>query len=241
MNYKQDRLSYSSLKAFAKSPNHFIQYKTKPFDTASLAFGRAAHCYILEPDVFEKKFAVSPACDRRTKAGKEIWMEFTDQCGDRVALKPDEMALILAMQHEVSNSAAADLITGSKAEIWKEGYIDNQHFGGYADLWREGHFVADLKTCRDSSPEQFMRDAHNLDYHLQAAVYRKLFDVERFYWVAVESKAPHCVTVYQQSQKAAEAADMRLSMLIERWKKWDGKPASYFDGIQMLDLPAWAR
>lgn len=240
--YSQVRLSYSALKAFAKSPNHFIQYKERPFDSKAMAFGRAFHCLILEYKKFYDKFAVAPRVDRRTKAGKEKWFKFEESIGDKQAITLQEFDDIMTMKGRYQqNQSAVDLLTGGVTEQWGEAMIHGQHFGGYADFVSDDKvYAVDLKTCRDASPEAFMRDAHNLDYHLQAAIYRHLFGVHRFYWVCVESGSPHNTAVYLQSEDAANKAERRLHMLIDRWKEWDGSPSSYFSGVKALDLPRWA-
>jgi len=243
MNFKESRLSYSSLKAFAKSPKHFIQYKTEPFDSASMALGRATHTWILEGQgAFDKQYAISPKLDRRTKIGKEMYAEFQDQVGDRVVITRQEFDLVRAMDKAVyENTAAQQLLEDTYREVWKERDIQGQLFGGFADaVSPNGLFALDLKTCQNASPDAFQRDAHNMDYHLQAAIYRHLFDVDRFYWICVESKSPHTVAVYVQSEQAQDAGDRRLMMLLERWRRWDGQAADYFEGVKTLDLPRWA-
>lgn len=242
MSWKTSRLSYTAIKEFAKSPNHFIKYKTEPFDSAILAFGRAAHGWILEREKFDEKFAVSPQVDRRTKVGKDTWTQFTESIGDRQAITRQEFDTILHIGARVDAcQEATDLILNGYAEEWSEKEIHGTLFGGYADVVHvDKMYAVDLKTCRDASPETFSRDAHNLDYHLQAAIYRHLFDVERFYWIAVEKDSPYSVAVYQQSDRAAEWAENRLRELIQKWQDWDGSPQTYFNGIQTLDLPRWA-
>lgn len=57
---KEERLSYSSLKAFAKSPREFINYKLKaktPPNEGQI-FGSLCDCFITEEDKFDKKFVV---------------------------------------------------------------------------------------------------------------------------------------------------------------------------------------
>lgn len=244
MNYKDSRLSYSSLKAFAKSPRHFIQYKENPPDSSVLAFGRAAHCWILEGmNEFNRRFAIAPKIDRRTKAGKETFAAFQIESEGKQIVTADEFATIRQMQTSVYGvDVAQDMIELCQTEIWKEGMIHGFNFGGFADLVDPGDLYAcDLKTCQDASPEAFTRDAHNFDYHLQAAIYRHLFGVERFYWICVEKKPPYNVQVYIQSDTAAQRAEERLQELLNRWGHWDGTAAHYFPGVLTLDLPRWAK
>lgn len=57
---KEETLSYSSLKAFSKSPRNFIQYKLNPRSeqNASQVFGSLCDILLTEPDKFEEKYAV---------------------------------------------------------------------------------------------------------------------------------------------------------------------------------------
>jgi hypothetical protein len=69
---KRDYLSYSALKAFAKSPNHYLQYVNREFvETPAMVLGSALHCAVLEPNEYGKRYTIAPKFDRRTKAGKE--------------------------------------------------------------------------------------------------------------------------------------------------------------------------
>jgi hypothetical protein len=85
-----------------------------------------------------------------------------------------------------------------------------------------------------------MRAAHNLDYHLQAAIYRAVFGVSEFYWIAAETSAPFNVQVYKQSEEAKLFSDRRLYNLIQAYQRWDGNPQGYSSQILSLDLPRWA-
>lgn len=55
---KTETLSYSSLKAFAKSPRNFIQYKLKQKSpkNESQIFGSLCDCFLTTPDKFESDF-----------------------------------------------------------------------------------------------------------------------------------------------------------------------------------------
>ena len=73
-------LSYSSIKQFAKSPNHFLQYINREQETTpAMIKGSAFHVLTLEPDKFLDQYAIAPKVDRRTKAGKETWANFSSE------------------------------------------------------------------------------------------------------------------------------------------------------------------
>ena len=108
--------------------------------------------------------------------------------------------------------------------------------------------VLDLKTTADASPRQFQRTAANLHYDLQAAWYTLLAEgafpglpVE-FYFVAVERKAPHGISLFKASaglinsgrRKMAKALALHAQCLeLDYWPSYD--PV-----IHELELPTWA-
>lgn len=57
---KEEALSYSSLKAFSKSPRNFVQYKLKPrsAQTESQIFGSLCDCFLTTPERFEEMFVI---------------------------------------------------------------------------------------------------------------------------------------------------------------------------------------
>lgn len=207
-----------------------------------MAFGSAFHVFCLEgTSEYNKHYVTAPVCDRRTKEGKAIFEEFSDQINGRDVISATDFSLLQTLRHNVEHNEVARglLDSATHIEYMREGIIEGVEFKGVADVVGD-HWVADLKTVQDASPERFQRDCYSMGYHMQAAIYRLLFGVDRFYWICVEKNAPHNVCVYQQSDRAARAADQTLRSLIQDWKQWDGSPASYANKAITLDLPRWA-
>lgn len=240
--YINEQLSYSSLKAFSKSPNHFIRYRERKLkSTPAQEFGVAFHHLVLQPESFDDHFAVAPKVDKRTKKGKETIEKFEQLHASKKTISIEEMALMSSMAHVIKGDKRVDdFMIKTEKEVHGEGQIRGLNFHGFADILKEGHFVADLKTCRDASPTAFARDAYNMDYHLQAAIYCRLFNVPKFFWIAIEKDEPFNVSVFEQSEDAKRKSMMYLDRLIEDFKNWDGNAGSYTKTIDKLDLPSWA-
>jgi len=85
-------LSFSSLKEFAKSPKHYMDYISKPKTppTDAMKLGSAVHCMILTPELFNDQFAVAPEINKRTNAGKEEWALFASQNEGKDILANDD-------------------------------------------------------------------------------------------------------------------------------------------------------
>ncbi len=233
-------LSYSSLKAFGKSPNHYLQYiNREQVTTPAMIKGSAFHCLTLEPLKFNEQYAVAPKVDRRTKAGKETWANFSSENEAKEIITTQDYHDIVKMSEGFYGyEHSASLITNEVEEHIK-GKIEGLEFHGYADIVGD-YFIADLKSCQDASPDKFMRDAFNYDYDLQAAIYLELTKKDRYYVIPIESSAPYNVAVYEMSQEMIEAGRKKLFQLIEKFKEWDGMPETYSQKIELLTLPAWA-
>ena len=85
---KKNRLSYSALCAFKKSPNHLLKYwegKTKVTD--AMQFGSIIHKLLLEPESFNDDYAIFTGARR---AGKD-WQEFKAANEDKQIIKLSEL------------------------------------------------------------------------------------------------------------------------------------------------------
>ena len=238
----KDYLSYSQLKAFAKSPNHYLAYLEQVFEpTPQMTLGSALHSQLLTPDLFLEQYAVAQKHDRRTKAGKAAAEEQDKLLEGKTVMTEEQMDIIRKIVDAVLlNSHSQQTLQQSQGfEVEKFGVIHGERFKAIADMVGDT-WVADLKTCADASPEGFMRAAHNLDYHLQAAIYRAVFGVSDFYWIAAETSAPFNVQVYKQSEEAKLFSDRKLYNLVQAYQRWDGNPQGYSSQILALDLPRWA-
>lgn len=239
-------LSYSALKAFGKSPNHFLQYEAAKINggepSPAMLLGSLTHCMVLEPGEVLKRYAKSPQIDRRTKAGKESWADFITECliSDRTSIKAEEWDKAEAITGSVLSSPEyADLFSKCESERQINAKIDGVPFRAFVDLIC-ADYCADLKTCRDASPKAFGRTVANEAYHVQGALYCELSGTRDFYIVAVESAPPYNVQIYQLDEFALEAGREKLAQWASNFLQWDGKPGPYFSGVETISLPPWA-
>lgn len=110
--------------------------------------------------------------------------------------------------------------------------------------------ILDLKTTHTASPKEFQRTCANFSYDLQAAWYTDLaaqcFPEARaveFYFIALERKAPHGISVFKASEallnsgRAKQAKALDLFAQCSELNYWP----SYDPVVHDLDMPAWAR
>ena len=240
----RDYLSFSALRAFSKSPNHYLEYERKKAEggdpSPAMHFGRLAHSLVLEPEKFGKDWAVAPQCDRRTKAGKATWADFLESATGREVASFDDFKRAKAVAESVSAHPESErLFSGSKFEKKLNGKIGGFEFLGFADI-SGADFIVDLKTTRDASHHAFQRDAFNGLYHIQAAIYLKLTGLENYYIIAAESVAPYNVGIFEMDSEMIARGFELLEDLIFNFATWDGKPSTYSSEIEVLKLPGWA-
>lgn len=230
-------LSFSSLKQFDVSPNHFIHYKNKKrVSTTAMTRGSALHCMVLEPDEFEKRYFIAPNFRRGTKA----WDECLAAAGTREIIKDSEHEGIERMASAVmENRHAREIITNATAfEQHVEFEFNGIPFHGFIDI--VGNVVADLKSTQDVSKRGFQKTIFSYKYHWQAALYLRAIGMENeFMFIGIEANAPHNVMVYRMPKSVIDIAVRELIDITNKFKAWDGMPQSYDTEIIDIEPLPW--
>lgn len=261
---KPNVLSPSGLKEWEKSPAHFIAYKMgvrKQSDAMDL--GTLIHKRFLEPDSFSECYVKGEKFDRRTKKGKEGFEAFQKKHEGKTVYSPDDHSIltkleensekVIAVKHnlyqkrnklsEMKSEVHVEApITVKGQEITLHGYIDRLFAG-------EARYT-DLKTGNDVSPGKFTRDAYNLKYHWQIAIYNyivaynegvDILDVDATI-TAFETKPPYNTVVYRVSEEFVMRGWSEVMNALNSYVDWDGEWSPYSRSGEMeLDLPAWAK
>ena len=230
-------LSFSSLKEFAISPNHFIHYKQRQrVATSSMMRGSALHCLVLEPNEFEQRYMIAPNFRRGTKA----WDECVVAAGEREIIKDSEFEGIERMASAImENKHAREIITNATAfEQHVEFEFNGIPFHGFIDI--VGNVVADLKSTQDVSTRGFQKLVFNYKYHWQAALYLRAIGMQNeFMFIGIEANAPHNVMVYRLPQSVIDIAVRELIDITNAFKKWDGLQQTYSNEILDIEPMPW--
>lgn len=239
----------SDLEALRRSPAHMRHRQKHPQSSEAMSFGTALHAAILEPKAFDIGYAVAPICDKRTKAGKELWAEFEASNAGKAILRQEDGDTIAAMTDAIHAHPAASAILGRVTDIeetalWEDsGLKCKARFDAIAqDLGA----VIDLKTTQDASPETFSRSIVTYGYHRQAAFYlmgarAAGIEVSSFIIIAVEKEAPWGVAVYRLDDAAIAQGQSEIMRLMEQYREcWqtDHWPC-YPDEIVDITIPKW--
>ncbi len=260
-----DYVSKSHLDEVNKSPFHYWDRyinpdRVIPEPTKQMLLGTAMHTMILEPDLFEKEYLVESAnapkrptaVQRNAKKPSNqtldaiaYWEEFDKKANGKTLISIEDYQRLTIMRTRVLGHPAASTILkmgGVKEQsyVWKDsqtGEICKSRPDFHTD---DGTLIVDLKTTSDASELGFQKSVHNFRYHVQAGFYlRSIEEAEQFVFIAVESKPPYLVAVYNASTDMINAgnrvADKNLATLAQCRKagKWTG----YSEEITTLDLP----
>ena len=232
-------LSYSSLKAFRKSPEHFIQYKTTPrIDTEATLFGNAFHCWVLRNSDFMNEFIIfddskrpEPGKDYRTKVNQEWKARFIEEneASGKKIIKVDQFEQIKVMNDKILLSdPARELIEYTRSKFEEQIFFERKKLKmiSYIDI-NADIFMADIKTCQDAEPRLFQRDLFYNGYDFQAAVYNdavskghaKFGQLKEFYFIAIEKSAPYGVSVHKMNEETLNFAFSEYLETLDRFNE----------------------
>lgn len=191
--------SNSRLTKLRRSPAHLKAcLEQPPEDTQALMIGRAIHCAILEPDVFDARYTVAQQCgatkrgdgQRCTNAGILYSSTLGWLCGvhlkgapagidaSRVVLTETDYATCLGIRDSAFRhpSACALLSAEGRPELsalWTDpqlGIPCKARFDYHTPVFAGGAIV-DVKSTKDAGRREFERSIFTLGYHRQAAFY----------------------------------------------------------------------
>ncbi len=243
-------LGSSLVKTLLKNPYGYLH--PQEISGENLDIGSAIHKLTLEPHDFEKEFAVAPAVDRRTKAGKEAWAEFVDASVGKTVLA--------AKDYETAKGAADSVLSHPEAQfLLSDGVAESSHFAdldGIAckcrpDYYRERDgIVVDIKSTEDASPDGFAKAVANFGYYIQDPFYCDVMRasgkrVSRFIFIAVEKKPPYMVGIYELDHVARDFGRdeyrraFRILREIDNYRRPLYVDTANGDVVQTIELPSY--
>jgi len=198
---KQLRLSFSSIKSFT-SPKEFLEYKLKKFKaTPEMIFGSLCHVLILQPHLFEDKFAVvkkSPSEGNQTGFARDYLDGIPVETAYNNNYKTGTYEKIYAelKDYFTAVQSGKEIITDDvydKAKKLTDYLISTPLFLKYLEVlsdveievkwtvngWSflgyiDGQITGlkfDLKYTKNANPDAFERDIVKMKYYMQAGMY----------------------------------------------------------------------
>jgi len=236
----------------ARSPAHFKAWVEEPeVIKPAFEFGKAFHCYLLEPENFDARYIVRPAFgDLRYKDNKTEYLVWKDEAGERSEVTAEDMATIQGMVNAISRHAIAKrLVRGGFAEqriAVPRGSLEQIASPDYI-LPNKG-IVVDPKSCDAAGARDVERSISNYGYLMQATHYLSVLseyglDVRSFVFLFVEKSAPYGIFVGDLDPEDLAWAEDRRQQLMDIQERCvqEGKWPGYDEHIQRIKLPVWAR
>lgn len=242
-------LSFSSLKQFIKSPQHYIQYlKQDKKPTESMLLGSLIHNMLLEPDGFDAKFIIEPDINKRTNQGKEDYQKFLESVVDK-GLQVVEPKTFIKAKEIVTQFMYSPAYNYLKQTTEKEIRFDKEYNGlpvcGYIDAMNP-EYNLEIKTTSSCDTESITRDFYNLKYHLQAAMY-KWYNGKPMVYIVIETSAPYLSRAFVASEAYLKEGHRLFDKAINDFsycmsmEQFESGYEFYGDELTALDLPAWAK
>lgn len=204
-------LSSSSLKTLLKSPKTYrnvIKYGGDS-DSPALRAGKLLHWMVLEPHKIDKLHFVDVS-SRNTKAYKEALSQH-----DEVYLEKERKDAERVTDALLRNEEAIKLINKSEFEVPAIEMLDGFAVRGKADILKEGHII-DIKTTTDMNTS-FRYSADKYGYDLQAYLYTKLFNVDKFTFLVID-KGSCDIGVFEASEDFIARGEDKYRQAIDLYK-----------------------
>jgi hypothetical protein len=211
-------VSNSMLKEFAKCPRKWRVGGEPERDSDACRWGELIDARALSPGQFEKRFAVTPATYTDAKTGEpkpwtfaaNVCKQWREDHAGQLIIKADEFnssedaigrlqndegiaALLACSQAQVHLAAEyRDRATGLTVPV--KGLLD---LVPQKDAYFYGKCLGDLKTTRNASARNWVREVFQYGYAIQAALYLDLYaaatgeDRDSFLHVVSENVPPY--------------------------------------------------
>jgi len=228
---KQGRLSMAHLKAAFDG----IREVTA---TDAMMQGTALHTAFLEPERFNDEVV---EWDGQRRAGA-VWEAFKAAHEGWVILTSGYYAgvvgMVAALRRHPEVAAWSKQITD--VELGAVGEIDGVMCRGRCDAIT-AEPVIDIKKVADASDRAIGSMIYEYGYHIQAYIYQKLFNRNRFILCLVEDEPPYDVRVIELGPEWMRVGKLEATDLLRRWKAcneagvWPGRS----DELEVVEPPAW--
>lgn len=255
-DYHKDKSAVSStgLKNAVESAYNFHycwvnEYEKK--DTASLRFGTAAHCAILEPMEFDRRFVAMPDFgDMRSgtnRVKRDSWKNTLKP--DAIIMEEKEIeTLKRGIDRLLCNRVAVNLIKGAAFE--QSAYFRDPVTGLKCrfrpDAIRQDLSVMiDLKACRHVSNRAFAAQIWEYRYDIQMAFYEYGIRVlhgrgpDTVAFIVVQNQKPFDVAVHEVGPMMMERGQIAVQKMLARIEKGvtTGKWPGVQEEAQIIEMP----
>ncbi|KAK50237.1 PD-(D/E)XK nuclease-like domain-containing protein [Bordetella bronchiseptica] len=268
-------ISKTGLDHVARSPALFYALHLDPArpaekERAGQLEGQLAHCAILEPAEFDKRYAVLPAdAPRRPTEAQwnakkpspesieamEWWTAWNKSSAGRTIITHAQRETALRQAESVRRLPdVAEALAAGRPEVsayWIDsdtGVLCRCRPDWVHPAGDNGVILLDVKTYSDASPAEFARQIARKRYHVQDAFYSDGYaraagvDVLGFVFVAVETEWPFAASAVMLDEpgKRQGAIDMRRDLATYAACLKVNDWPGHGASIHQVSMPAWA-
>lgn len=214
--HKLDGISASGLKDAWLDPKlYFLRSKLKRLKSPALEIGTALHEALLEP----KNFFVSKY--------------------DLTQLNQDKLMIMIHNARLMFNYIVSKTINEHSLIVQDNGFKRKVRVDAYD---KKQGIIYDVKTTRYNNPKQFIKDAYDFGYHLQAAFYIDTmriggYKVEAFAFLVVPSDSPNKPYAVQISDRFIEDGRASYTEVLENILNYKQNIGQVY--FHEMDLPSW--
>ena len=209
--FARPELNFSKFKNFIVSgKNYEAKLEEEEKVTDSLLFGSICHANLLDKEELGKYMPI-PALDKRTKAGKEKYEEYTKKAeAEGLTIVDEELykkALMITPVPVVENLLSLQGNVTERTILWD---YKSLNLKSKIDIYNEEEgILIDVKTTRDLP--SFEKTINQSRYYLQLAFYQLALEACNkpvYSWkiIAIENQAPFDNTVFNFSKDYIEFA-----------------------------------
>lgn len=239
----------SDLGYVKKSINHYLN-RDIDSEKDSFRIGRAFHCFLLEPEVFEIEKVVLPdTFDRRSKERKEQYDGWVK--AKRLIVWQSELDNFEKMKESLlAHPKIGNILTNSENEGVYTSEVGGVKKKVKVDIQNKG-FIFDLKTCNDASPEAFATFITKYDTARQLTFYQDTIQENGVTCngvgiIAIEKEAPFNCAVYTIDNATLDHGRSNYKSLVKKLSdylkdKKEGKNpyTGYSQDVEVLTAKPW--
>lgn len=238
---KDISLSFSAIKAFMKSPRHFLAYKLKTVkQTPAMLFGDLIDCLILTPDDTESRFfvlsdkagynshdALDALADSLKVERNREWKVDERRAYLRGVVDALDVPVVSAETFKRANEIVSDVVKNESVAWIMENIGHTQkdvEFSAFGWNWRgrmDGFgdiLITDLKLMVTAEPAKAQRTIENEAYDVQAAIYTIGAGYDKPFYFTCFDRAGHS-SVHQIGRGRLLVSWERLEKVMEYFER----------------------
>lgn len=215
-------------------------YEKGSEDKASYIFGRAIHCYLLEPDMFNSRYYSFDDTDlcikasgvdwkvknkkpKATKTYKEGLAKIMEENSHRHLLSIEDISRIQAMVNKImEHKQIRDLLEAAyKRETIYSKTINGVKCKIKVDSIKPGTFILDYKSTKDAATlANAAKAMRQYNYDRKGAFYRDVALVDTFYFLFQEKTYPFTFCLAELSPESYEIGREKYMFGLEMYKRF---------------------